>query len=471
MSKMVIKLKSAEQGMINRVVSRFLLERRATPRRELVIDFREVDLLDSLVQRSILRDLNREKYLPSLMSFYFYDDPETVYRVRNCFEITLHTLKELFLTSDEGMQFGVEDVENKARELGRALGNDTIALGLYLAQEFGVLGTYQRNAEQTEVVLITVTEQILRLKNIEGVWDTAIEQRSGWLRSQLGMDASHDSTDIEPSEMFNTDEPSRVVDSKVMIFISHSSKDESIALALVELLNAALRVPHETIRCTSVDGYRLPVGAQTDQVLKLEVRESKAFIGLITPNSMHSAYVLFELGARWGAELHLMPVLAGVGAAALAGPLKAINSVSASSDAQLHQLIGDIGEVLQLPVQSPVSYTRYLNKVMQEVQRSFSTFVNMNLLSNPPDLAGERSGKRKIDSLTRESVSSVARGFVWSKQLPKWTVIVDGRELPVRPLVLRAVGALPNDSTTSNSATAKLKALGFEVRYQGERDA
>jgi hypothetical protein len=51
--------------------------------------------------------------------------------------------------------------------------------------------------------------------------------------------------------------------------------------------------------------------------------------------------------------------------------------------------------------------------------------------------------------------------------MPKWTVIVEGMELPARPLLLQAAGVAPNDPTNSHSAVAILKAHGFETRYEG----
>jgi hypothetical protein len=52
--------------------------------------------------------------------------------------------------------------------------------------------------------------------------------------------------------------------------------------------------------------------------------------------------------------------------------------------------------------------------------------------------------------------------------MPRWSVIVDGRELPARPLILEAAGVPPNDPTNSHQAVAILKQKGFEVRYQGK---
>jgi hypothetical protein len=43
----------------------------------------------------------------------------------------------------------------------------------------------------------------------------------------------------------------------LLIFISHSSKDEVLAQALVELLQSGLGILASQIRCSSVDGYRL----------------------------------------------------------------------------------------------------------------------------------------------------------------------------------------------------------------------
>lgn len=51
--------------------------------------------------------------------------------------------------------------------------------------------------------------------------------------------------------------------------------------------------------------------------------------------------------------------------------------------------------------------------------------------------------------------------------MPKWTVLVEGQELPARPLVLYAAGVPPNDPTNSHQAVAILEKLGFQTRYQG----
>ncbi|OLC68161.1 MAG: hypothetical protein AUH69_02145 [Actinobacteria bacterium 13_1_40CM_4_65_12] len=114
----------------------------------------------------------------------------------------------------------------------------------------------------------------------------------------------------------------------VDVFVSHSSQDVALAAQVVDLLRAALNLRAESIRCTSVDGYRLPAGADSDEQLRDEALACRALIGILSAFSLASAYVLFELGARWGAKRPLIPLLApGIGPQALKGPLAGLNAL------------------------------------------------------------------------------------------------------------------------------------------------
>jgi len=148
------------------------------------------------------------------------------------------------------------------------------------------------------------------------------------------------------------------------IFISHSSVDVQLAESLANLLRLALPLSPEEIRCTSVDGYRLPVGVDTDERLRREVRDSSIFLALITPTSIRSAYVLFELGARWGANLPLFPVLGrGASIESLDGPLSGINALSLVRRQDVLQLIEDIGHELQMGMVRPSSIDTMINEM------------------------------------------------------------------------------------------------------------
>jgi hypothetical protein len=148
-----------------------------------------------------------------------------------------------------------------------------------------------------------------------------------------------------------------------LVLISHSSKDVDLATALIELLKAGIGLLADQIRCSSVDGYRLPVGVNTETKLREEVNTAAVVIGLITPSSLSSHYVMFELGARWGAGRFIAPLLAGVEASKLSGPLSLLNALSANNDSQLHQLLANIADKLGMRVQAAASYVRNVSSV------------------------------------------------------------------------------------------------------------
>ncbi len=160
------------------------------------------------------------------------------------------------------------------------------------------------------------------------------------------------------------------------VFISHSSHDRELAGLLVDLLRSALNLPAEAIRCTSIDGHKLAGGQETDRVLRAEIRGCEAFLGLISAASIESAYVLFELGARWGAEKHLLPLLSpGADATLLRGPLSGINALSCSNAAELHQMIQELGELLSLQPEKPAVYQRRLDEILGLVARAITPAI------------------------------------------------------------------------------------------------
>lgn len=151
----------------------------------------------------------------------------------------------------------------------------------------------------------------------------------------------------------------------IKLFISHSSKDQELVEKLTELVKNALRLSSSEIRCTTIDGYRLSGGANTNEQIKREVRDTKAFIGLISFAATDSMYVLFELGARWGSDKHLLPLLApGVSHDILKGPLSELNALSCGNSSQLHQLVNDLAEILEIESEPPQAYQRYIDGIL-----------------------------------------------------------------------------------------------------------
>ena len=151
--------------------------------------------------------------------------------------------------------------------------------------------------------------------------------------------------------------------STMKIFVSHSSSDQEIAAAFVDLLRAALPLSAKDIRCTSVDGYRLPGGATSDAQLRQEVFECTSFVALLSPTSIKSVYVLFELGARWGANRHLAPIMvAGLDPSFLKAPLNAIHAARGTSESDMLQLFEEMALRLSVTAENASTYMRALQR-------------------------------------------------------------------------------------------------------------
>lgn len=173
---------------------------------------------------------------------------------------------------------------------------------------------------------------------------------------------------------------------ELTLFISHSARDAEIAKSLVTLFEKAFKISARRIRCTSVDGYRLPAGADTNEVLRTEVFGAKLFVALLTPNSLSSPYVLFELGARWGTRRPLYPLLAGgVTPAQLSAPLNGLNALSMISANQVRQLLENASEALSQPLEPASSFSAEVEGVVEvaSVPSSNSTVVAENQAAEP----------------------------------------------------------------------------------------
>lgn len=168
----------------------------------------------------------------------------------------------------------------------------------------------------------------------------------------------------------------------ISVFISHSHDDGELVKLLITLLRSALNLPSQQIRATSIDGFRLPGGSNTTEQLRIEVQEAAVLIGLISKSSLKSAFVIFELGARWGSGKPMIPLLApDVAPDSLADPLKGLNALKYDSPAQLHQLVEEMARHLGVELDHPAAYQKCIDEMVQlsaAVQPSKITEVSLN---------------------------------------------------------------------------------------------
>jgi hypothetical protein len=133
------------------------------------------------------------------------------------------------------------------------------------------------------------------------------------------------------------------------IFVSHRHSDVAVVQALVSVLEAAFEIEPADLRCTSVHPYRLKVGDRTADRLRMELQRAEAVLGIISPDVKESSYVLFELGASWGQARITLPLLVRDATSAdVPAPLGDLHTLSLADEAECHQLIDDLADVVTL---------------------------------------------------------------------------------------------------------------------------
>jgi hypothetical protein len=203
----------------------------------------------------------------------------------------------------------------------------------------------------------TIKEQIEQLK------EEIRQEKDPFVKEIMGRALLHFYKGLLDGDDGNNDGQKTTLD----IFISHSSRDAEVAEALIVLLRSALSIPAKKIRCTSVEGYMLDAGVSVNDQLRIEIHEAKSFIGLITRDSLDSTYVLFELGARWGAGRHLIPVLLSASdKGLLQDPLKSLNALCCDSEKQLHQLIENMASALNIDFGGVAAYQDDLKTLVRK---------------------------------------------------------------------------------------------------------
>jgi hypothetical protein len=209
-----------------------------------------------------------------------------------------------------------------------------------------------------------------------------------------------------------------------LVFISHSSKDAKLAGALSDLLQASLRLSNDQILCTSIDGHKLPVGANIEKRLRKDLKAAQVVIALITPNSMSSRWVMIEIGARWLTDQLLVPLLAGIEPPALGPPLSNLNALSAANENHLQQLLHDTSESLGLPIQNSGSNKR---RILAVTALASQVPAEEGVLTRP-DKSPEPAPQRPLHAqATVDSVAGLQSSRVFLKEGQQFLLEPEGR--------------------------------------------
>jgi hypothetical protein len=356
-------LTEVENQITMSVLQRFLSQGKTTDRRDLVTQFKgpAPEAINRLVRCLVLQEVDGNTFLPRLLAFEYCAEEETRLHAKKSLGIVLNVLRGFY---EEGVDaLSPKQIEERASTMYNLTEPGPLVTGgLYLAKELGVFGTVG-SMSPVEISHLILSETIITMADLDGAWDAYVRRTSryleggGWSESETQMTG----LDMPRSEV--------VTNEGLLVLISHSSIDSALAAALINLLRSGLGLLASQIRCSSVDGYRLPAGVNTDAQLRDEIKRVKVLIGLLTPNSLSSTYVLFELGARWANESFMIPLLAGILPHEMRGPQSVLNALSCASDAQLIQLVEDLGRQLQMKPQSVASYLNEVRAVRTECEK------------------------------------------------------------------------------------------------------
>jgi hypothetical protein len=212
---------------------------------------------------------------------------------------------------------------------------------------------YTKALAAAEVLVVLITEAALQSKNVVGEIGAGrvLEELRGTLLlpvlvGDLGIPDFL--SDIYCFRLYDVqtlvDELEKAICDNVKltprIFISHRHKDEAVVGALTDLLEQAFYIERNDIRCTSVQPYMLTPGERTSELLRNEIARAELVIGVLSPDTSESNYVLCELGASWGQDVPTFPVLVrGATYANVPSPLSERHSMSLETDENCLQLI------------------------------------------------------------------------------------------------------------------------------------
>jgi hypothetical protein len=80
-------------------------------------------------------------------------------------------LRQLFLTNGPGYQYQAETLQEEAAQIDESLDPETLELGLYLSQYFGVLWTSRLSDDRLQMFNCGMSERVINLKEPQRDWN------------------------------------------------------------------------------------------------------------------------------------------------------------------------------------------------------------------------------------------------------------------------------------------------------------
>jgi serine/threonine protein kinase len=177
MPEQVMSRAEIESAILSDVVMRFVDLKESTPRQDLIVKYRDSSALTDLTNRNVLRAMNPgsgEAYLPTAAAFEFSGNNLLKQTAKLALTIVLHALQNMAIGEPKATGYSLDDLKRHVHDIfpNRSFDDKTLALGLYLTQQFGVLSGFRFDTPNgMEIVWFQIGEGAITMKDIDGQWD------------------------------------------------------------------------------------------------------------------------------------------------------------------------------------------------------------------------------------------------------------------------------------------------------------
>ena len=170
---------------------------------------------------------------------------------------------------------------------------------------------------------------------------------------------------------------------EVELYISHHERDLEFAYELSNLISKACVIPQLKVKRASFitdNNFYRDLATKPSK----DIVDSVAYIGIRTLNSIDSADLDFESGARWGCRKHCANLFAcGASHDRSEGPIASLESIDSSEMGQIFRLIHEISESLH---RKPLPLKDYAEDVANLMELSKKT-VKLHIHTSKPEAA------------------------------------------------------------------------------------
>jgi predicted nucleotide-binding protein len=168
-----------QRKILKKVVLAFLNSGKATPRKDLVIEFQDLAAVNDLTSRAVLVQWGGAAYMPTALAFHYCGDSEVENMARRSVRIMAEVFRSQFLNDHQNLTR--EGMEADARNVDATADAKTVEMGLFFNTEFRFICAWKGgNVEQPAITPTQIDERIVNLKNPETLWDDYIRKNNPW---------------------------------------------------------------------------------------------------------------------------------------------------------------------------------------------------------------------------------------------------------------------------------------------------